>query len=159
MKVGNSIVLGILASSAIVAIFVVQERASAAPPLQPINVDIEQGKALYAETCAACHGANLEGQDNWQSQGDGETPPAPPHDQTGHTWHHGDALLFNYTKLGGKETLARQGMEFNSGMPGFGETLTDQEIWNIIAFIKSTWPDRIKEVQAVRTEAEQLRGN
>ena len=63
-------------------------------------------------------------------------------------------LLFTYTQLGGAETLARQGMEFESGMPGFGDGLSDQEIWNIIAFIKSTWADRIREIQSVRTEAE-----
>jgi mono/diheme cytochrome c family protein len=50
--------------------------------------------------------------------------------------------------------MAEQGMEFDSGMPGFGEQLTDQEIWNIIGYIKSTWPDRIREIQAVRTQGE-----
>jgi mono/diheme cytochrome c family protein len=59
--------------------------------------------------------------------------------------------LFDYTKLGGKAVLAVQGIEYNSGMPGFGEQLDDGEIWNIIAFIKSTWPERIGEAQAQRT--------
>jgi len=85
-------------------------------------------------------------------------PPMPPHDQTGHTWHHGDALLFTYTRIGGKAALAAQGMEFNSGMPGFSEILSDEEIWDILAYIKSTWSERIREVQGVRTQAEQLRG-
>ena len=121
---------------------------------QPDDVDVAAGETLYRANCAACHGANLEGQPDWQSpDGDGLLP-APPHDETGHTWHHGDMLLFTYTRLGGAETLAQQGMEFESGMPGFGETLSDQEIWNIIAFIKSTWSDRIREIQSVRTEAE-----
>jgi len=39
-------------------------------------------------------------------------------------------------------------------MPGFGDELTDAQIWNILAFIKSTWPDRQREVQAARSEAE-----
>ena len=130
----------------------------AAPPVQPKTVDLAAGEQLYSENCAACHGENLEGQANWQSAGPDGMLPAPPHNERGHTWHHGDALLFNYTKLGGEATLAVQGMEFKSGMPGFGETLTDQQIWDILAYIKSTWPDRVQEVQAVRTEAEQLRG-
>jgi mono/diheme cytochrome c family protein len=39
-------------------------------------------------------------------------------------------------------------------MPGFADSLTPQEIWSILAYIRSTWPDRIQEIQAVRTEAE-----
>jgi len=132
--------------------------AQAGPPKQPETIDLAAGEELYAENCASCHGVNLEGQDNWRSPGPDGVLPAPPHDQTGHTWHHGDALIFNYTKLGGKASLAEQGIEFNSGMPGFGEALSDQEIWNIVGFIKSTWPERVQEVQSVRTESEQLRG-
>lgn len=155
------LVLAVLIGGAAVvagAMFVFNNSAQAGPPIQPDKVDLVAGEQLYAENCASCHGADLEGQENWQSAGSDGVLPAPPHDRTGHTWHHGDALLFNYTKVGGKAALAEQGMEFKSGMPGFGETLSDQEIWNILAFIKSTWPERVQEVQAVRTESEQLRG-
>ena len=79
-------------------------------PLQPASADIAAGEALYATSCASCHGANLEGQADWRSPGDDGKLHAPPHDKDGHTWHHGDALLFNYTKLGGKAALAEQGM-------------------------------------------------
>ena len=82
--------------------------------------------------------------------------PAPPHDETGHTWHHGDGLLFTYTKYGGKATFAARGLEnIKSGMPGFGQVLSDQEIWDILAFIKSTWSERVRELQVMRTKAEQ----
>lgn len=117
---------------------------------------IANGQALYAENCAACHGANLEGQPEWQSPGPDGRLPAPPHDPSGHTWHHGDDLLFSYTKLGGKAALAAKGIDFDSGMPGFGETLSDSEIQDILNFIKSTWPERERELQATRTEAERL---
>lgn len=120
----------------------------------PKDVDIVAGKALYAETCAACHGVVLEGEENWRVPGEDGLLPAPPHDASGHTWHHGDKLLFDYTKLGGSAVLAAQNVEFNSGMPGFGDQLTDQEIWNILAYIKSTWPEEIQEMQAMRTEGE-----
>lgn len=119
--------------------------------VMPESVDLVAGKALYAETCAACHGANLEGQDNWRSPGADGRLPAPPHDETGHTWHHADQVLFDYTKLGGREVMAAQGMEFDSGMPGFGDQLSDQEIWNILGYIKSTWPEEIQDMQAART--------
>ena len=119
--------------------------------VMPESVDLVVGKALYAETCAACHGANLEGQENWRSPGADGRLPAPPHDETGHTWHHADQVLFDYTKLGGREVMAAQGMEFDSGMPGFGDQLSDQEIWNILGYIKSTWPEEIRDMQAART--------
>lgn len=74
-----------------------------------------------------------------------------PHDQTGHTWHHDNQLLFDYTRLGGREALARRGLaEFKSDMPAFSDVITDEEIWNILAYIRSTWPDRIQEIQTAR---------
>lgn len=123
------------------------------------EMDVEQGRVLYVENCASCHGVNLEGQPNWRSKGDDGRLPAPPHDERGHTWHHGDGLLFSYTKLGGKEALAELEMEFDSGMPGFGDRLSDAEIWGIINYIKSTWSERMLETQTQRTENEQMSGN
>ena len=113
--------------------------------------DIANGQALYAENCAACHGADLEGQPNWQQQNADGTLPAPPHDETGHTWHHDNQLLFDYTRLGGQAALKARGVAgMVSGMPAFGETLTDDEIWDILAYIRSTWPERVQEMQAAR---------
>lgn len=127
---------------------------------QPSGSDIDAGAVLYAENCASCHGENLEGQPDWQLSNDDGTLPAPPHDQTGHTWHHGDALLFDYTKQGGQAAMAVRGVTgFTSGMPAFGETLSDQDIWNILAFIKSTWPDRVRQMQETKTRGEQQQGN
>ncbi len=133
--------------------------AQAKPAQQPVDSDLVAGKVLYAENCAACHGANLEGQPDWRAAGEDGVLPAPPHDQTGHTWHHGDALLFDYTKRGGQAALETRGVSgFVSGMPGFESSLSDQQIWDILAFIKSTWPDRIREMQATRTTGEQMQG-
>jgi mono/diheme cytochrome c family protein len=113
--------------------------------------DIENGTALYAENCASCHGANLEGQPNWRSVDENGVLPAPPHDETGHTWHHDNGLLFQYSKLGGQEALAQRGVTgFKSGMPGFADTLSDDEIRDILAFIRSTWPERIQENHMMR---------
>jgi mono/diheme cytochrome c family protein len=50
--------------------------------------------------------------------------------------------------------MAAQGMDFDSGMPGFEGQLSDEEIWNILAYIKSTWPERIRSIQAERTAAD-----
>lgn len=142
----SALVLGAAAASAWLMI-----RADAQTGAMPGTFDIVRGKALYAEYCAACHGANLEGQPDWRSPGPDGLLPAPPHDETGHTWHHSDSVLFDYTKLGGKAALARQGVDFESGMPGFGDQLSDAEIWDVIAYIKSTWPERQRAIQAERS--------
>ena len=59
---------------------------------------VAEGRAVYAKHCAECHGAKLEGQPNWQTRNPGGTFPAPPHDPSGHTWHHPDRVLFAITK-------------------------------------------------------------
>ena len=119
--------------------------------------DVAVGASLYAEQCASCHGARLEGAPNWRTRGADGLYPAPPHDETGHTWHHGDRLLFDYTKLGGEGALAALGVtDFESGMPGFGHVLGDEQIRAVLAFIKSTWPEAIRrhQQQVTRQEAE-----
>lgn len=113
--------------------------------------DITAGKALYAQSCASCHGANLEGQPDWREVGPDGVLPAPPHDETGHTWHHETALLFDYVKQGGADALAARGVaDFPSAMPGFGGTLSDAQILDILGFIRSTWPERMQAVQSAR---------
>lgn len=125
---------------------------AAATPIQAAheleNRDIVHGKAVYVQQCAACHGINLEGQPNWTIPDENGVLPAPPHDATGHTWHHDNRLLFEYTKLGGAKALAARGVTgFDSGMPGFSGVISDEEIWDILAYIQSTWPKRIQDIQ------------
>lgn len=115
--------------------------------------DVVGGEAIYAEHCAACHGADLEGQENWQTANSDGTMPAPPHDETGHTWHHDNQLLFTYTELGGAGYLQQRGITgFTSAMPAFGETLSDDQIWDVLAYIRSTWSERVQEIQAARNK-------
>ena len=123
--------------------------ASANHELEDRN--LSAGQILYTNNCASCHGAKREGQPNWQSPNSDGILPAPPHDATGHTWHHDNELLFEYTKLGGKGALAARGItDFNSGMPAFDGVISDEDIWDILAFIKSTWPEREQDAQASR---------
>lgn len=117
--------------------------------------DIDAGRAIYAARCASCHGANLEGQPDWQSAKEDGTYPAPPHDETGHTWHHGDAMLKDYIRRGGQAVLDDMGVAFTSGMPGFGNELTEDGIDAVLAYIRSTWPDRIRAAQTERSLMEE----
>ena len=116
-----------------------------------VGRDIVRGAVIYQDQCAACHGVNLEGQPDWQVRNPDGTLPAPPHDVTGHTWHHDDQLLFDYTRLGGEMALAARGIsDFNSGMPAFDDVITDADIWNVLAYIRSTWPAEAQAFQASR---------
>ena len=68
--------------------------------------------------------------------------------------HDGTNLATIAAMRGSPDTLAflaAQGVDFESGMPGFGDQLSDQEIWNILGYIKSTWPEEIQDMQAART--------
>jgi len=106
---------------------------------------VEYGSQVYNAQCAVCHGDKLQGQPDWKTTKDDGTLPAPPHDATGHSWHHSDQLLFDYTKRGG-QVLMPEGMK--SGMPAFGGILNDNDIWAVLAFIKSQWPEEIQMRQA-----------
>ena len=103
------------------------------------------GARVYAERCASCHGAALEGQPDWQRPGRDGVLPAPPHDATGHTWHHADRVLLAIVGDGG---AAAAPPGFKSGMPGFAGTLSEQDIGAAIAYIKSRWPPDIRAHQA-----------
>lgn len=116
--------------------------------------NLKAGAALYAEHCALCHGANLEGQPDWRSTGPDGVLPAPPHDVTGHTWHHDSAMLLDYTRLGGAAAMEALGLtDFRSGMPGFGDILSDDEIRDILGYVRSTWPEEAQNFQEARSHS------
>ena len=122
------------------------------PPVEVLGraVDadtIRIGQGLYAAHCGSCHGADLEGQPNWKSRGPDGRMSAPPHDASGHTWHHSDQDLLLITREG----LAAIVPGYESDMPAFGDLLTDSETVAILAFIKSTWPERERAYQAEAT--------
>ena len=112
----------------------------------PTNVaQVALGKAVYSENCASCHGTNLEGQPDWRERKSDGRMPAPPHNTMGHTWHHPDEVLFGIIKQG-VAAFAPSGYE--SDMPAFGGVLTDEEIWAVLAYLKSSWPPEIQVRQS-----------
>jgi len=104
------------------------------------------GQRLYAQHCASCHGAKLEGQANWRRRLPNGRLPAPPHDASGHTWHHPERVLFEITKYGVVPPNAPAG--YQSDMPAYGGTLSDDQIRAVLAFIESRWPKQVLEARA-----------
>src|SRR6266702_826634 len=102
---------------------------------------VARGKAVYADHCASCHGANLEGQANWRKRLPNGHLAAPPHDATGHTWHHSNDQLFDLVKNGTAGILP-PGLV--TDMPAYKDTLSDDDIWAVLSFIESTWPPQIR---------------
>lgn len=109
------------------------------------------GQQNYVTHCAACHGVNGEGQPNWIIPGPDGLLPAPPHDNTGHTWHHGDGYLFQVTKRGG---LAFVMPGQPSAMPGFDLQMTDREIVDVLEYIKRFWGEDEREFQATASQGD-----
>lgn len=102
---------------------------------------VRLGRAVYGTHCAQCHGIKLEGQPDWQTRLPNGRLPAPPHDPSGHTWHHPDAVLFTITRQG-IAAVAPPGYE--SDMPAYQDVLSDREIIAVLSYIKSTWPEDIR---------------
>ena len=102
--------------------------APAVPDLDPEVA--AAGETLYQERCASCHGADLTGDPDWKTpNSDGSYPP-PPHDSTGHTWHHSDRLLVD---------IVRNGSGFEqSRMPTFSD-LSVEQVLSIVEYLKTTW--------------------
>jgi mono/diheme cytochrome c family protein len=111
--------------------------------LRPGDADtLALGRQVYEAHCAACHGAQLQGQPNWRERGPDGLLPAPPHDASGHTWHHGDETLFRITKFGVARAAGLK--DYATAMPVFEGVLTDEEIVAVLSWIKSRWPDDIR---------------
>ena len=116
---------------------------------------LRQGRLVYGQVCAGCHGVDLKGAANENSNQSAlsvlEPPssPPPPLDESGHSWMHTDGELFRIVKYG----IANCGTtDTGSVMPGFGDEIDDGALEEVIAFVKSQWPDKIQRFQNVLNE-------
>lgn len=108
------------------------------------------GQSVYNAQCASCHGVN----------GDGQFPDAPlepditgrygapPHDESGHTWHHDDDLLIRIIREGGMGDPVNFYV-----MPALGSVLSDTETEAVIAYIKTMWTSEQQTAQREGTLA------
>ena len=102
-----------------------------------------QGRLIYQGQCASCHGADLEGQVGWRDQLIDGKRLAPPHDETGQTWHHPDEMFFQLTKNGIGAMMSKP---YPNDMPIYKEILSDAEIVATLSYIKSQWPENTQAI-------------
>tara|TARA_B100001750_G_C15310744_1_gene497127 strand:- start:27 stop:506 length:480 start_codon:yes stop_codon:yes gene_type:complete len=152
----GKLLFAVLATSAVLALGFYFIKASSDPyatiGLMPNDEKIVTlGQKIYFENCASCHGVKLEGQPNWRKRDAGGYLPAPPHDETGHTWHHSDGYLFMITKFGLEKILDAP---YPNNMPVYASLLSDEEIIAVLSYIKSQWPKTIqRQHDAINTKA------
>lgn len=112
------------------------------------------GKPLYEQHCASCHGAKMEGQPNWRIRMANGRLPAPPHDDSGHTWHHSDQVLLNIT-LNGLVPGVTAPPGYQSDMPVYKGILSEQQTRAVLAYIKTFWSEQSLKTQMEITRREQ----
>ena len=130
-------------------------------PEAPSASGIAVGMTTFAENCAVCHGDAGQGHPDWQSSNADGTLNPPPLNGDGHTWHHSDGVLYRIVRDGG--AIPSQ-PNFKSGMPAFGDKLSQEEIVSVLAYIKSLWEGKsfadasLTELQAARSVNDPLPG-
>ena len=119
------------------------------PTARPLTADerasFVRGKEVYALVCAACHQPH-----GWGQEGlapvlrDAEWPLGP------------EGRAIRIVLHGVRDELAVKGTKWNSNMPAFGEAITDQQIADVLTYLRREWghlaePVTEASVKAVRT--------
>jgi mono/diheme cytochrome c family protein len=105
---------------------------------------IEAGRRVYQAQCAQCHGIRAEGQPGWERVDAHGELPAPPHDRTGHTWKHSDAMLYRIVASGWRDPFNKTE---RLTMPPFAGALRPEEIRDVIEYLKTLWTPRQRAFQ------------
>ncbi|MBI1906948.1 MAG: cytochrome c [Rhodocyclales bacterium] len=140
---GRSVRFVVVAASVLLSACAADKPESGVDPRDANQV--ARGTTLYGAHCASCHGARLEGQPDWRRRLPNGRLPAPPHDDSGHTWHHPDADLLAMIRNGIVPPLAPEG--YKSDMPAFAGTLSDDDMRAALAYIQSHWSPEILAVR------------
>lgn len=93
-----------------------------------------EGKDIFANNCASCHGFKAEKTLTWKKKlEDGSYPPPPLNDKA-HAWHHPYSQLHEIIKNGGSS--------YGGAMPAFKDKLNDSQIDSAISYFQSFWADK-----------------
>lgn len=121
-------------------------------PLPTLDTaEVARGRQIYLQHCASCHGPDAEGAPNWEQPDERGNLPPPPHDDSGHTWRHGDEELYHIIRDGWRDPF-NQTPELT--MPPFKDTLSEAEIRAVITYFKSLWSEEHRRWQWEETQAQ-----
>jgi mono/diheme cytochrome c family protein len=97
---------------------------------------VARGKTVYEKYCLECHGVGGQGQPgDWRLRdANGHFPP-PPLDDSAHAWHHPTAQLLEVIREGSPQGQGK--------MPAWKGTLSEAEMQDVVAYIKSLWSDEV----------------
>jgi mono/diheme cytochrome c family protein len=98
----------------------------AAAALQPVQTPVQRGKAIYEQTCLPCHQADAGGVP-------GMNPPLrkSPYVQGA------PARLIGIVLQGLNDGVEIDGDTYSNPMPAFGGVLKDQEIADVLSYLRS----------------------
>ena len=99
----------------------------------PDSRAVQRGAPLYQKYCQACHGKRGVGEKLSFSAYVHREIIAPALDDSQHAWHHSDDDLTAFILNGSPRT---------SRMPAWKGTLSEQQVRDIVAYIKSLWGPR-----------------
>lgn len=106
---------------------------TAGPVFAQPRGDARNGREQYIEKCVLCHGSRGEGWD-WAKKV--AKPPVPVPDLAKVAPERSDKFLFDVIKDGG------EAVEKTRFMPPFGFQLSDQEVWDLVAYLRSLSGDK-----------------
>lgn len=119
---------------------VVNETASRLKPgavVAPTVTPAMLGKKVYTTVCAACHQVNGQGVP-------GAFPPL-----AGSEWAQGDEeRIIRIVLHGLNGPITVEGKEFNSAMASLGAVLKDDQIANVLTYVRQEWGNKAPDVKA-----------
>jgi mono/diheme cytochrome c family protein len=96
---------------------------------------VERGLTLFESNCQQCHQAEGVGEYVPPGLRHPDFIPAIPLNENSHAWHHGDEQLVQTIRRGNKR------------MPPFDKVLSDPQLRDVVAYMKSLWSPRILACQ------------
>ncbi len=132
--------LRVLANLLIILVFFLPSLAvaeAASPEVEAISPLASQGRPLFLHYCAACHGVSGDGDGYNADQLDKE--PAELSDLK-FIAKKKDSQIYRVIKFGGRE------VKKSFLMPVFGHTLSEEEIWALVAYVRHLAGDNAHSV-------------
>ena len=128
-----------------------QKKAGTAKPAakgagNTVALSIERGTAVYKQYCLSCH----------QADGSGVPNMNPPLNRT--KWTLGSkTVLIQQVLKGSHGKVEIDGDTFHNTMPPLGQTLTDQQVADVITYVRNNFGNKasaatVAEVKAVRAK-------